>query len=398
MHRHNSVLLGLSLCIGAISFSWANYSAVLPVVIDDLAFSGTEAGIVYSAYFLGYLVAILPAGYVADRGGIRRLIGTTAIGTGIAGIGFAFLTTDVLTGSLFRFLAGACFAGVYVPGIRLLADWFDPSTRGKAIGIYVGILSIGSGAAYPITSWIATTADWRVALAITSGLSIPAGIAVFLFTADHPSSRGRSASFSLSVFTNRTYLAVTTAYAGHNWELFAVQNWIVVFLVSTPALVATGEPTVIAGLLGGILVACGGPGNILGGWLSDRIGRLHTSGGFLALSGVITIALGILTWQSVAVLGILVFVYGTALAADSTPLSTMMTELAPDEEMGTALAWQSLLGFIPGLLSPVLFGFALDVSGFMAAFGTLAAGVLVGLAALWVLRRSVSPTSTAIPS
>ncbi|MDR5671681.1 MFS transporter [Halalkaliarchaeum sp. AArc-GB] len=389
MRTAQRVLIVLSGAVGVVSFSWAHYSAVLPLVIDDLAFSGTEAGIVYSAYFVGYVVAILPAGIIADRHSARRLFGFTAMGTGIFSVAFAVLTTGVVTGSVFRLFAGACFAGVYVPGMRLLADWFDPSTRGWAIGTYVGVLSLGSGIAFPITSWIATVSGWRTALALTGGIAIPAGIAVVWLAADYPGTTGQDITFGLSIFTDRQYLYVTTAYAGHNWELFGVQNWIVAFLVATPAIVATESPTTTAGLLAGLLVVLGGPGNAIGGWLSDRIGRLKTSAGALALSGCLTIALGVVEWMALLVLGGIIVVYGLVLAADSAPLSTMMTELADDESTGTALAGQSLLGFIPGIISPVVFGAALDVSGFTLAFGSLGVGAVVGLGALALLRNSL---------
>lgn len=389
MRDRTQVLVVLCGAIGLVSFGWANYAAVLPFLISDLRLSGTEAGITYSAYFIGYVLAILPAGVVADTHSPRQLVGTAAAGTGVFGVAFALTTVDVVTGGVLRLLAGACFAGVYVPGMRLLADWFDPGERGRAIGLYVGVLSLGSGAAYPVSTWLATVASWRFAIALTSGVAIPAGVVVLWLATDYPSSNGRDVAFDFSVLADRSSLYLTTAYASHNWELFGVQNWIVAFLVATPAVVETEAPAVTAGVLAGMIVALGGPGNALGGWISDRIGRVRTSGGALAASGCLTLALGLIDWTAVAVLGTVVIVYGLVLSADSAPLSTAMTELADDEHVGTALAGQSFLGFVPGVISPVVFGAALDRSGFTLAFGTLVGGVVVGIGALWMLRSEV---------
>ena len=389
MQRRHRVLLALSATIGLVSFSWANYPPVLTRVVADLDLSGAAAGTLYSAYFVGYVIAIVPLGAVADARSARRLVGVSALVTGFSGVAFAVLTVDVVTGSLFRLLAGASFAGVYVPGMALLADWFVPENRGSAIGLYVGVLSIGSGAAYPLTSWLATTGDWRTALALTSGLSIPAGLAVLVLGADYPGTVGSTFSVDLSALADRRYLYVTTAYAGHNWELFAVQNWIVAFLVATPAVAATGSPALTASVLAGTVVALGGPGNALGGWLSDRIGRLRASGGALAVSGSITAILGVLEWTVLFVLVPVLVVYGLALAADSAALSTTMTELADEGEVGAALAVQSLFGFLPGVVSPVVFGAALDAGGFTIAFATLVAGVGIGLTALHMLHRTL---------
>lgn len=105
----------LNVTVGLVSFNWANYSAILPLIIADLGLSGTEVGVSHSAYFVGYVAAILPVGYIADRYPTRVLVGATAAGSGVFGAAFALLTGGVVTGSLFRLLAGACFAGVYVP-------------------------------------------------------------------------------------------------------------------------------------------------------------------------------------------------------------------------------------------------------------------------------------------
>jgi len=387
MKTASRVLVVLSVAVCIVSFSWSNYSAVLPLVIGDLDLSGTEAGVIYSAYFLGYVAAVLPAGYITDRYSTRLLVGLTAAGSGLSGIAFALLSVDVVTGSLFRLLAGACFAGVYVPGIRLLSDWFDAGRRGRAVGLYVGALGLGSGVAYPLSTWLASVSDWRVAVAVTSSVALPAGVAVLWLAVDPPETPDQETGFDLSDFTDRKFLYLTTAYAGHNWELFGVQNWIVVFLLATPAVSGTGNAEVTAGLLGGLLTALGVVGNPLGGWLSDRVGRISTSAMAMVASGTITIALGIVGWTTITVLGLVVVVYGVVLAADSAPLSTAITQVAEDDNIGTLLAGQSLVGFLPGIVSPVVFGVVVDRSGFTSAFGTLFGGIVVGLGALWLFSR-----------
>ena len=393
MSEQRRVLVVLGLAIGLTAFSWANYSAVLPFILEDMDLSGTEGGIMYSAYFAGYLLVILPAGMLVDRYSARRIVGLAGLGTGIFGIAFAFLTVDVISGSFWRFAAGACFAGIYVPGMRMLSDWFRAHRRGRAIGLYVGGLTVGSGVAYPLSTWIADLADWRIALAVTSAPAIGAGLAVLVFAIDHPDSSERQVSFDFSILTNRSYLYTVTAYASHNWELFGAKNWIVVFLVATPAVAATDSPAITAGLLAGLLTVVGGPGNALGGLLSDRIGRIKTAGGALAMSGGITLFLGFYVWGSLLLLGGVVIIYGVVLAADSAPLSTAITELVDDDHVGTALAGQSLIGFIPGIISPVIFGAALDATNFSVAFATLAVGAAVGLGSLALLRSHIGRAS-----
>ena len=393
MQDRQWVLLVLGMAIGITAFSWANYPAVLPFILEDLVLSGTGGGILYSAYFAGYLLVIIPAGYLVDRYNARRIIGIASIGTGVFGMAFAYLTIDLLSGSLWRLAAGACFAGVYVPGMRMLSDWFPAQQRGRAIGLYVGALTVGSGIAYPLSTWLASTVDWRFAIAATSAPAVIAGAGVLALGRDHPSENERSVSFDPAILTDRSYVYTVTAYASHNWELFGVKNWIVAFLVVTPAVAATDSPAVTAGILAGVLTVVGGPGNAIGGWLSDRIGRISAAGGALAISGTLTLILGLHVWESLLVLGTVVVLYGLVLAADSAPLSTAITELVDDEHVGTALAGQSLIGFIPGIISPIVFGVALDLIGFSVGFITLAFGAAVGLISLALLRKHVRSTA-----
>ena len=68
--------------------------------------------------------------------------------------------------------------------------------------------------------------------------------------------------------------------------------------------------------------------------------------------------------------------------------------MVADEHVGVALAVQSLAGFGATVVSPVLFGAALDVGGYALAFPTLALGAVGGLASLALLSRTGAPRGT----
>ena len=76
-------LLSLPLSVAAF---WLTFWCVdivspgLPVLQDSLGFSDTVAGLVFSAFFAGRLIANLPAAILVDRAGARR---TAAIGAGL---------------------------------------------------------------------------------------------------------------------------------------------------------------------------------------------------------------------------------------------------------------------------------------------------------------------------
>lgn len=366
---------------------WFNYPAVLPLVVEDWGLSGAVAGLIFGAFQAGYLLAVIPAGAVADRHSPRWIIGVGAAGTGLASLGFAVLATGPVSGIVLRGVAGAFMAGVYVPGMRFLSDWYPERARGRALGLYVGTLSVGSGLAYLLGSSIAEATDWRVAIAATSVGALLAAPAMVWLTRDHPGTAARTGGVAWEVLRNRSYLAAVSVYSWHNWELFGVRNWIVAFLVATPAVAATGS-TALAGTIAGAMIAIGGIGNALGGSLSDRLGRSRVIALALASSGLLSLLIGGLGWLPLPALVGIVFVYGVALTADSAPTSTAVTELVDDEHVGTALSLQSFVGFTTTVVSPVVFGAAVDAGGYELAFPTLAAGAALGLASALVLRRT----------
>ncbi len=378
-----AVCVGLFLTI----LIWYNYSAVLPQVSDDWGLSGTQAGIVFGAFQAGYLVGILPLGRLSDRVSPRYVVAGGAVGTAAFGIAFGLVADGFYVGLLLRFLAGVCIAGVYVPGMRLVSDWYPPERRGRAIGIYVGTFSLASGASFLVTARIASTAGWETATVVTSAGGLIAGLLLVVVAEDAPGRTGSSSGIDLSLLGNREYLHAVNAYAWHNWELFGVRNWLLTFLIAVPAFAATDAPGAVAGLVVGVVTAMSAVGNVLGGTLSDRIGRGTTVGIGLASSTVVVATFGALTaLPLVALVGVLL-VHGALLSVDSAPASTLVTEAVDDDQVGAALSLQSFVGFVPSVISPVVFGVVLDASGYTFAWVTLAIAGVFGLWSVRSLRR-----------
>jgi len=371
---------------------WFNYSAVLPFVVEEWDLSGTEAGIVFGAFQAGYLLAIVPAGMMADRYSPRWVIAVGATVTGVGSLAFAVGSTGFIDGTLLRFLSGIGMAGVYVPGMRFVADWYAASGRGTAMGVYIGTFSLSSGLSFLVASGVASAVGWRTAIAVTSVGALAVAPLVLGLGRDAPGATRRDrVGLDLAVLRNRSYLAAVGIYSWHNWELFGVRNWLVAFLLVTPAVAATGSPALVAGTLAGAMILLGGLGNLVGGTLSDRIGRTPVIAAALLASGLVSATLGLLAWLPLAALVAIVLVYGVALTADSAPTSTTVTEVVADERMGTALSIQSFVGFSTTVVSPVVFGWALDSGGYALAFPTLALGALAALVCVALFRLSMRP-------
>ena len=96
-------------------------------------------------------------------------------------------------------------------------------------------------------------------------------------------------------------------------------------------------------------------------------------------------------------LAALACLYNFACIADSSTHSTVLTESVPPHYLGVAYAVRSLVGFGMGVISPVVFGWTLDVAGggktsgdafaWGVAWMTLGLGGLLGPLATWKLHR-----------
>lgn len=393
MHERTRSLAVASIVLLLSVLVWFNYSALLPQIVDAWSLSGIQAGALFAAFQAGYVVAILPAGVVSDSYSTRRVVAIGATCTGLASIAFAALADGFYVGMLFRFVAGAFMAGVYVPGMRFLSEWYPESDRGRALGVFTGAFSLSAGLSFLFSSSIAAALDWRVAIGATSVGAVIAGPLMLAFARDHPDAAVSDQRFDRRLLSNRAYLYAVGVYAGHTWELFGVRNWMPAFLVATTVVGGVSDPPVLAGLLTGAMMSLGGVGNLLGGWASDSIGRIRTVLAVLGASAGISAVIGFLDWLSLPVLTALLLVYGALLTADSSPTSTAVTEVVADENVGVALSIQTFVGFSATVVSPIVFGAVLDSAGYAWAFISLAFGAVFGLVSLSLLSRRLDRSS-----
>ena len=88
---------------------------------------------------------------------------------------FALYAHDLHTGLPLRFLTGACLAGVYPPGMKLMATWFRRG-RGMALGVLVGALTLGKASPYLVNAVGST--DWHKNVLFVSALALAGGLIV----------------------------------------------------------------------------------------------------------------------------------------------------------------------------------------------------------------------------
>jgi MFS family permease len=354
-------------------------AAALPLLRSDWNASATALGWVVGAYQLGYALAVLVVLPLTDRVRPSRVIAAGAFVTWAANILLALAAQDVLTASAFRVLAGFGLAGVYLPGVRLVAESVDAKGRGAAVGLYVSAFYLGSSLSFFATGALLGPLGWRgaaIALGVVALAALPIAVAT---TRGMRASSGERARLDLAVLRNRPLVRSIAAYTGHSWELFIVRAWLAAFLAAAFALrgLSPTDASATGSEWAAILFALGVPGVFVGGWLSDRLGRSRSALLYALGSGAISIGFGTLLfapWPALIAVGAL---YTALVAADSAVYSTAVTELAPARRVGSAQALQAVAGFGIGSLGPILAGATIDLG--VGWIGPFALAGVVGI-------------------
>ena len=372
-------LLGMSL--------WFSGSAVAPALKVEWRLSESGATWLTLAVQLGFVAGTLVSAFanLPDVFSTRRLLTVSACLGAAANGGLALFARGPALGIPLRFLTGFFLAGVYPPGMKILASWFRRG-RGTALGVLIGSLTLGKALPYLVNAIGA--ASWRTNVLAVSILAVLGGLVVLFFVGDGPYA-APSARFDPSqvakVFHNGGVRLADFGYFGHMWELYAMWAWIPVFLRASFA--AGGYSPRLAEASSFLVIGSGAIGCVAGGLAADRAGRTTVTSIAMAASGTCCLVVGLLFGASPAVLLTVAAIWGVTVIADSAQFSACVTELSDPRYMGTALTIQTCIGFLLTTVSIELVPRLVDVVGWRWAFASLAPGPFLGVLAMQRLRR-----------
>lgn len=378
------VLLAVTLVLSM--STWFSASAVLPQLREMWALSSSTSAWLTIAVQIGFVSGALVSSLLnlSDIVRPRHVILGGAIGSAVCN-----LLLDVAGGPAvgipLRFATGFFLAGVYPPAFKLMSTWFQEK-RGLALGVLAGAIVTGNGLPHLVNGLGGL--DWRVVIYATSALTLIGGLVTefairegpFPFPKAHfdPREAGR-------VFANRGVRLASLGYVGHMWELFAMYAWFSIFfsdhLTSQGISVGSSAAFVTFGVF-----AVGGVGSWIGGMLADRWGRTNTTTLMMAVSASCAVLIGLLFGFSPWMVILVGLVWGFAVVADSAQFSTMVTELADQSYVGTALTLQLAAGFTITVATIWLIPMLQASIGWRWAFAFLSPGPIAGIVAMQRLR------------
>ncbi len=381
----------LAVMAGAVLLSmttWFSASAVVPQVRAAWGLTTNQSSLLTIAVQLGFVVgAVLSAVLtLADVFPPKWVFCIAALGAATVNAGIVLAHGPGLAIPL-RFATGFFLAGVYPVGLKLLATWFRRG-RGMALGVMVGALTLGSALPHFVNG--IGGLHWHAVILATSILTVAGALLAALTVHDGPFPFSR-APFDprqmRQVFTNRGVRLASLGYFGHMWELYAMWAWFLAF--ATDSLTARGTINArrSAALATFAVIGIGAVGCWLGGILGDRWGRTRTTAAAMAISGACALGIGFTFGAPFPLLLAVGLVWGVTVVADSAQFSTVVTELADQSYVGTALTLQLAVGFTLTVVTIWLVPILRDHLGWRWTFAFLAPGPFVGLLVMLHLRR-----------
>ncbi|WP_114955087.1 spinster family MFS transporter [Sphingosinicella terrae] len=377
---HRNVVLAFLVLIYAFNTIDRQIIAILQEPIRaDFGLEDWQLGLLSgSAFALFYTIIGLPIARYTDRGGNRVTIISTALGLWSLLTAACGLAQNYVQLLLFRMGVGVGEAGCIPPSQSLIADYFAPRERGRAMGIYTSGIAIGALAGIMGGSWLAQAFGWRNAL-IMVGLPGIAVALLFKLIAREPP-RGMADGGRLEadltiptgqalriLMANRTYRQIAAGGSLCAVATIGFSFWVPSFLIRNHGL-SLAQVGTWWGLIFGF---SGLVGAMLGGYLCDRLGRKDPKGILLIPVATMLLAIPFQIAGIVAgdpVLALVLFLVPTiAYSIWIVPMFTLSQGLVPVGVRATSSAVLSFIVNMVGLgFGPLLIGIISDYSGYLA--------------------------------
>lgn len=381
------------------------------------AFTLGEEGFggLWTAFTVGYMVFAPIVGKLVERNNRPRIFGFCVFIWSLATIwsGWATTLTELYAA---RFLIGIGEAGCLVIGPTLIADYFSPEVRGKALAIFFLGLPLGGTAGYGVAAVVTQYfATWReafyfagipgIALAVLVWLLIDpprGGDAVSVLGHGHAKFEGFTPY--LDLLKNRTLMLIILAQAFAVIILVPLLHFGVKFLedkfqmAKMEATLSIGSIALVAGTLGNLL------SGVIGDLLAKRIrGAYALLAGVAYLAGAPLLIIGFTTDSKILMMIALMagaFCFFLCMPAVNTQIANSVPHQV--RAMAYALA-VFILHLLGDTFAPILFGRVSTLLDRQNAFvlfscALFAAGTCALLAALTARRDELHAGTTAAAS
>lgn len=391
-------------------------SVAAPHMMSDLNLTNADIGLLGTVFSLIYAICQLPAGWLIDKLGARRIY----IATIIFWSGATMLTGVMrsMAGLIFaRGLLGVTEAACWPSAAKITSAWFPSKERAMATGIWDASSKWGPAIAPPLLVMVMLTFDWHVLFYIAGGIGVLFGIVLAVFYRQPEQARwlsraeldyicegggGTAAALGSAVqeqtpirwrdlFRYRAIWGMILGWFCYIWMFNILSYFVPLYLLKTENIDIKS-----AGILTSVPFFAGIIGAFIGGWVSKILVDRGVASPLTAKRAVISICAllggGALTaapfFPGLTSTIVLLSIGMAMLSSVSANGWALPGDVAPKSLVGSVGGIQNFGGYFAGSLSPLVTGLIADATG-SYAMAFVSGGLIAACAAIcyWFIVR-----------
>ena len=379
-----------------------NLSAAAGPLKAHFQLTNTQMGLAFSAFSWAYLASVLFGGWGARKHGARVTLFACVI---IVGLGT--ILTGLIGGlaGLFiaRLVVGLGEGPAFPAATQAMRNWYPARRFGYIQGITHSASRLGAAIAPPLVAAIIIWSDWRTSFVVCGIAAIVWAVAWWLYFEDDPRAHpkivpkhleglsvslpDRKARIPLWILTKRMF-PVTIVMFTYGWSCWVFVSWLPLYFANQH-----GTDLKKSALLTSVPFLAALIANTVGGVVSDailkRTGRnrlARCSVVCLSLVGAAAFLTPCLFIQDLATVVALLAASMFFLELTIAPMYAIPMDIS-QEYAGLGSAYIIMGVAIAGIVSPIVFGWLIDLTGnWNIPFATGVVILLVGAAVVGVLR------------
>lgn len=412
-------LVFLLFVISAIAFlDRTNISVAGVQMRQEYGIDQIRLGWVFSAFLIGYAAFQVPAGWLAARYGPRRLLTWALVWWGLFSVATALVPPGaahaILMLAAVRFALGIGEAAVYPSANQFIARWVPASERGKANGLIFAGVGAGSGLTPPLITAVIAFAGWRASFYVCAAIGIVVAGIWYAVARDRPQDHAGVSPAELAhiegglppapvaehvaipwraILSSRNVWGLFLSYFAFGYVIWIFFSWFFIYLAEARGLDLKASALYGMAPFLAMTVGCLG-GGVLNDAISKRRG-LYAGRSGLAMVAFVLTGIFLLVGSRVdnAPLAVAVLALGGGAIYVSQSSFWSVTADIAGRHTGVVSGLMNVGCQVGGAITSSLTPWIAAEYGWVAAFGTGAAIVLVGTLAWAVVdpNRLIEP-------
>lgn len=385
----------------------ANIGVVVPFIKQEYTLSNTDIGALASLFYLTYALVQIPAGYLFSRWGIRNLLTASLVLTSLATL-LIGMTGNVLQLKFARALLGAAEGPINIGIVSIINRWFPPHEKGLATGIFMSSIKFAPAFVPPLCALIVSLYGWREVFYIFAFPGLIVAVLWWVFVKDDPSqskhcspaetryilqsdapafkpagsANVRTSWLDRFIRTREREPLRDNASILRSWNIWAcalgyflmvgitysVMTWVPTYLVTVKHYSVMKMGAVASAPWVGAII-----GNLLGGWLSDKVfdKRRKPVMMITSLATVVMMLVLLNSPDDPTLLAAVFLLAGVLLNIGYSTFLVYPMGLAVKDKVPFAASIVNTGGSLGGAFAPFIVGVLLDVSDWNMVFGFL---------------------------